>query len=212
MVGPINLTAASYEQLQKRHLTRSEINDFESLLNEAAGEMRSDGLSARQVIQQMDTGELHLLQKASSLASSIKPEALSEEGAINLLRQPDNSDRIDLNNDGLVEVGEGKMIVFPPVNAPDFVKHAWNQASETMSERDKAFLQLHMHTAIYGIHIDGMPSRPAPSPAEQWSDKGISELLTRLRDNLEFEARRSGWSDYLREQEEFYNRFETALG
>jgi hypothetical protein len=62
--------------------------------------------------------ELTLLQKANSLADTINVQGLTEEGATNLLSQPDNSDKVDLNNYRLVEVGIAKLMIFPPVNAP----------------------------------------------------------------------------------------------
>lgn len=212
MVSVTGLSAASHSRLQQRNLSSDEISDFQSLLDEARDEMESGTLTAKEFIRQMDVDDLHLLQKANLLVDAIRPEGLSEEGATNLLRQVDNSDRVDLNNDGLVEVGIGKMIVFPPVNAPDSVKAAWEQATEGMSEPEKLFLQLHMHTATYGIHIDGVPSKPALSPEEQWSDQGCATLFDRLREGLAFEVDHFGWTEYRRTREQFYNRFESALG
>lgn len=41
-----------------------------------------------------------------------------------------------------MEVGEGRLLVFPPVNAPQAVKDAWAQATEGLSEQDIAIAQL----------------------------------------------------------------------
>ncbi len=212
MVSHISFSIVSNEKLQQRQLSNVEISDFQSLLNEARKDMYSQELTAKETLQSMSADELSLIQKANCLAHSIKVDELSNEGAINLLQQPDGSEYVDLNNDGLVEVGEGKRIIYPPVNAPEFVKEAWDQATASMNEADKMFMELHMHTAMYGVHIDGMPTQPIISQDEQWSEQGIDELFARLRDGLEFQMRHSGWSDNLEMQRRFYNRFEEVLG
>ncbi len=50
-----------------------------------------------------------------------------------MLVQPDNSDRVDFNNDGYMELGQAKMFSFPPPNAPDDVKEAWDKTTASMS-------------------------------------------------------------------------------
>ena len=55
------------------------------------------------------------------------------------IRPVDFENVVDLNNDGIVEVGEAKTFVYPPPNAPDSVKAAWNEATKDMTEREKMF-------------------------------------------------------------------------
>lgn len=211
MIPELQLTARSVELLQRRSLSDSEIGTFQALLNEAQQEMDGEDLSAKEVLQQMSSDELDLLRRANSLADGISVEKLSEEGAINLLHQPDFSDRVDLDNDGIVEVGVGKNITFPPVNAPDHVKEAWAEATEGMSESDVMMLQLQMHLSVYGPRIEGLPSTEALPPDRQWSRSGIDELFKMLRGGLDFRVAMDGWTDHNKMLLGFYDRFATAL-
>jgi hypothetical protein len=96
------------------------------------------GGSAKSFLAGLSAQDLMLLQQATGLADRIDVAALSEEGAANLLLEQDG--RVDLNNDGLVEVGAAKTVVFPPVNAPQSVKDAWTAATAGMSDKDKMML------------------------------------------------------------------------
>ena len=82
---------------------------------------------------------------------------------------------VDLNNDGLVEVGEGKTIHFPPVNAPASVKAAWQKATAELSESEKATLALTMHHMVYGVHIDlpEVSPKAALPPEQQWNQTNM---------------------------------------
>ncbi|KEA65615.1 hypothetical protein ADIMK_0137 [Marinobacterium lacunae] len=193
-------------------MTDTEVDAFQLLLNEAQTEKESSGESAKSVLEQMSAEELALLQKANSLAERINVGGLSEEGAANLLAQPDFSDRVDLNNDGIVEVGAAKNIVFPPVNAPDHVKAAWEEATAGMDESDTMMLQLHMHLSVYGVQADGLPSSTPLSPEEQWSSGGIEKLFDTLRSALDFRVGLEGWTEHNKMLLGLYSRFEQALG
>lgn len=211
MISELQLTTRSVELLQRRSLSESEIDTFQALLSEAQEDMRGEDLSAREVLQQMSDEELDLVRRANSLADGISINELSEEGATNLLHQPDFSDRVDLNNDGIVEVGAARSITFPPVNAPDSVKNAWAEATEGMEESDVMMLQLQMHNSVYGFQIDGVSSADALPPEEQWSRSGIDELFAMLRGGLDFRVAMDGWTDYNKMLQGFYDRFGAAL-
>jgi len=86
--------------------------------------------------------DLALLQQAKGLADTINVATLSEEGATNLLL--DHAAQVDLNNDGLVEVGIGKMMTFPPPNAPQAAKDAWTAATAGMSDSYRMSLSGHI--------------------------------------------------------------------
>ncbi|MDU0354142.1 hypothetical protein RS130_09500 [Paraglaciecola aquimarina] len=211
MLHAINLTERSLERLHRRNVSDAEIIDFQQLLNDARAEMADTGKSSKQVLMAMDSTELSLLQRANSLAQNINANELSEEGATNLLKQPDFSDRVDINNDGIVEVGIARTLVFPPVNAPPFVKQAWNKASEGMQETDLMTLQLHMHLVVFGVQIEGIPTKTPLAPEQQWSADGIQTLLSDLYGALEFAVNMDGWTDTHKMEKEVYSRFEQAL-
>lgn len=210
MLSTISLSAESVSLLQVRGLSGQQVDDFSALLDKASGQLE-ENVSAKQVLSELSPEELNLLQKATSLAEPIRVDSLSNEGAVNLLAQPDKTGMVDLNNDGIVEVGIGKMITFPPVNAPASVFKAWEKATENMSEGDKLTMQLHMHTAVYGVQIEGQPSKPSLSPEDQWSTAGWQKLLENLRAALDFSVAMDGWSRTNVVQQDFYDKFENEL-
>lgn len=110
------------------------------------------------------------------IASTINVDSLSAEGAQNLLSQPDGSDLVDLNNDGIVEIGESRSIHFPPVNAPLHIKTAWNKATEGMDWAEKASMELALHSMVYGFNINGSGTKDALPPQEQWNKTNIDAL------------------------------------
>lgn len=97
---------------------------------------------AKEFLSKLDSKELYELQKVNHLANNINVQALSEEGAENLFLSPiDQYKTVDLNNDGIVEVGAAKMVIFPPPNAPENVKAAWKETSKTMTPEQKMRIQ-----------------------------------------------------------------------
>lgn len=211
MLSSVSLSGESVNLLQLRGLSGQQVDDFAALLNKANHQLEQDQ-SAKQVLSNMSADEIKLVQKATGLVDPIRPSSLSNEGATNLLAQPDKSGMADLNNDGIVEIGIGKMVTFPPVNAPDSVHQAWDKATENMSELDKAVMQLRMHTATYGIQIEGVPSKEPLPPEQQWSPAGWQQLLAELRGALDFSVAMDGWTRDNLMQQDFYNKFENELG
>jgi len=210
MLSSISLSSKSVSLLQVRGLTGQQVDDFTELLNKANQQLEQDR-SAKQVLSDMSGDELALLQKATSLADSINVSSLSNEGAVNLLAQPDKTGMVDLNNDGLVEIGKAKMVTFPPLNAPHSIHAAWEKATKNMAEGDKMIMQLHMHTAVYGFQIEGQPTKQPLSPEAQWSETGWQQLLATLRSSLEFSVGMDGWTRMNVVRQDFYDRFEGEL-
>lgn len=207
MINSIQFSEKSLNLLGLRQLNNDEIQQFSDILNQA----KNTQGSAKDRLLAMSAKELELVQKANSLAAAINVSSLSEEGAENLLSQPDNSDKVDLNNDGIVEVGAARNLIFPPVNAPAYVKAAWESATADMSGSDKMMLEFSMYTAVFGVKIEGVQPKPVLSPEHQWSQQGINALFTGLRGNLEFRVNLEGWTDHNLMLQKFYARFETAL-
>lgn len=207
MISNIQLTQQSVSLLQKRNLSQSEINQFSGLLSKA----NNTEQSAHQKLQSLTPEELALVQKANSLAQRINISQLSEEGASNLLKQPDNSNKVDLNNDGIVEVGTGRNLVFPPVNAPESVKRAWQEATQDMPEMEKMTLELNMHIAIYGFNINGTEPKPALPPQEQWNTQNRDKLFEYLQSTLDFRVNQEGWTEHNLMLKDFYTEFEANI-
>ncbi len=204
------LTEKSTSLLFNRGLSSSQVEGFSKLM-EKAQEQLNDNQSATQVLDSFSDVEMKLLQKATGLAESIHVDSITQEGATNLLAQPDKSDMVDLNNDGIVEVGAAQTITFPPVNAPPGVKAAWDKATEGMAEGDKLIMELHMHTAVYGVNIEGVTSKKPLPPEQQWSSSGVDNLLKELRSALDFSVAQDGWNRTNIIRRDFFEKFESAL-
>lgn len=117
----------------------NEGNSFEEILKNK----EESHMSTKEFLSTLTTDELYTIQKANSLANQIQVNMLSNEGAENLFLKPLGNDKVvDLNDDGIVEIGEGKFGFFPPPNAPDSVKAAWKDATQNMSPEDKFNLTL----------------------------------------------------------------------
>jgi len=211
MIPSTSFSTESMNLLQTRGLSETQITSFASLLEEAH-EQQENNISAKEVLNTMSKSELQLLQTATSLAAPIKVNSLSKEGAMNLLAQPDKTGLVDLNNDGIVEVGAARNIMFPPVNAPAHVKDAWDKATEGLSFFDKAVLELNMHISVYGVEINGMSTKQPPLPEEQWSSTNLVEWFATLRSGLEFSVKEVGWTHFNKVQRDFYDKFESLLG
>lgn len=135
---------------------------------------------ARSFLANLDIKSLSLLQEAASLADPVQAEGLSEEGAANLLLPP--HELVDTNNDGLVEVGRAKIIAFPPVNAPQSVKDAWNDATKNMSESDiMSFSGFMLPLAFSGA---GNEAGGAGNTYSKMSDAGFN--WRKLIDDMQF--------------------------
>ncbi len=116
--------------------------------------------SAKSFIKELSIKELMAVQKANGLAGRIRVDALSDEGAENLfLGKMLGSDFVDLDNNAIVEIGEAKSFHYPPVNAPQEVKDAWERKTEGMPEMELIMLQgsmlMHMLTQNFVERPDG---------------------------------------------------------
>lgn len=195
------------ERLRNRNISEQGISNFSDILQHA----KTSDRSAKQFLSELSPQQLSLVQKANGLADKINVTTLSTEGAQNLLSQPDGTDRVDLNNDGFVEVGVAKNIQFPPANAPQHIKDAWNKATEGLSEIDKATLELSLHITVYGVNIEGVEKQQPLHPSQQWSGQGLNDFFNDLYGNLEFRVGREGWTDYNKMLERAYQAFEQEI-
>lgn len=130
-------------------------------------------------LQSLSRSELGVVQRVHCLGAAIAPAKLSREGAYNLLL-PDGY-CVDLNHDGMEEIGEGRSIHFPPAEAPDSVKQAWADATNGMNEGDVLSYALVMHGMLYSLEIGDQKS-VAIAPADQLDSyrQGVSNYLAML--------------------------------
>lgn len=91
--------------------------------------------SPKTFLNSLSSNEMEILRKVHSLANPISITGLDIEGAANLLEAPGEAQ--DLNNDGLLSIGAGKIWQYPPPNAPEAVKRAWEEATAGVPESEK---------------------------------------------------------------------------
>lgn len=128
-----NIVKSNYTSTKAMVLDKS-VDDYMRIVKEK----KESGKSAKDFLATLSSKELYEIQKANHLAHQIKVNSISDEGAENLfLNAVDPKSVIDLNNDGITEIGEAKMFVYPPPNAPTEVKEAWKEATKYMTEEEK---------------------------------------------------------------------------
>lgn len=102
-------------------------------------------------IQSLSNQDIEVLRRVHSLAEPSGVRNTGVEGAVNLLLPPQN--HTDLNNDGLVETGAAVGFVFPPPNAPQSVKDAWEETIKDMSSEERLLASAHFLGASISANI-----------------------------------------------------------
>jgi len=143
------LTAKTDKYLNLHGVTADDRATFADILQRA--QRGNPGSDARGFLARLSDGELSALQKAHGLVEAINVAALSDEGAANLLRQFDL--RVDLDNDGFVEVGAATTWRFPPVNAPADIKAAWEEATLSLTDREKMLKMAPFMAKVAGANV-----------------------------------------------------------
>lgn len=167
---------------------------------------RSGGMdNARQFLGTLTAQELDAVRQNHCLAAPINPAGLSEEGAENLLLPEGYG--VDLNHDGIEEVGLARTASFPPSDAPADFKEAWFQATADMDPGMMMSYGLMMHDAIYGMQINGQ-SQGSPYAADNTDSYRsiISNYLASLEANKGFLAE----GQYDRDTE-FFSKLQALL-
>lgn len=161
--------------------------------------------NARQFLATLSALEMDAVRQNHSLAEPIDTASLSEEGAANLLLPEGYS--VDLNRDGIDEVGAARTMHFPPRDAPAEFREAWFQATAGMDEGSMMTYGLMMHDAVYGMQIDGQ-SQGSPYAVDSLDSyrRIISDYLASLEANKGFLAD----GQYERDKD-FFSRLQALL-
>jgi hypothetical protein len=125
----------AYHLLKIRNISDEDMAAFKGIIEEA-----KNAEDAKAFLKTLSTEERDLVKRANSYGMALDNghiDQMSEEGARNMLVEPDYRAYVDFNNDGIVDHGLGKTFVFPPPNAPDEVKDAWDKTVEGMSDKDR---------------------------------------------------------------------------
>jgi hypothetical protein len=142
---------------------------------------------AQKFLAALSASELDTVRQNHCLADTIDTRTLSEEGARNLLLPEGYS--VDLNHDGVDEVGAARTASFPPSDAPAEFKEAWFQATADMDAGNMMTYGLMMHDAVYGMQINGQ-SQTSPYAADQMDSyrRIVSDYLASLENAKGFLA------------------------
>lgn len=158
--------------------------------------------------------ELAVVQRVQSLATGIRVDSLTEEGAVNLLLPP--AAQVDLNRDGLTRTGVAYGGRFPDSNTPLGVTRAWEEATEGMDFGELAVAQLQMISPaiMANIKLDdqgaflhryepGDPEYKNPMAAENYSYLGVTQdrlsYLESMKQRMsaeKYEQQTSFWSKF----------------
>jgi len=195
------------ETMDYRGVTEDERNRYAEIIQDAASkDAYSDPLS---YINSLSPEDVTVVQHVHCLAKpSGVTDTKTEEGAINLLLPP--SQQVDLDNNGLISEGTANMFKFPPTNAPQSVKDAWDETTKdmTLSERlmtESAFMVVAISANVQcddsgratGICDPSDPDykNPFGSTEAEWMDtldsmvsqyKGSVQQHPELQDKLDF--------------------------
>jgi len=93
-------------------------------------------------VRTLSREDLATLQQVAHLADPIDPASLSREAAMNLLIPQGAA--IDLDGNGVMEVGQARTGFFPDSRTPPEVCAAWDAATKGLSEQDKLYRMLSM--------------------------------------------------------------------
>lgn len=128
-------------------------NQFEAIYNKAK-EQDVKLSNAKDFLASLSQSEMQTLQKYSGLADSVNVDALSSEGAYNLLKH--DNEQYDFNNDGVAEVGIGKHMLPVPTTMPADVRDAYVSAMNSLSDKDKFMA---MTLTFDPAHFSDTPSK-----------------------------------------------------
>lgn len=134
--GHTQFSNRAVELMNLRGVSADEQSEFAAILDRAAD--THTATNSKTFLNSLSSNEMEILRKVHSLANPIAIAGLDNEGAYNLLEAPGNAQ--DLNNDGLLNVGAGKIWQYPPPNAPEAVKQAWDEATAGVPESEKWLL------------------------------------------------------------------------
>lgn len=116
--------------------------------------------NAKKFIDDLSTSQLNTLQKYKGLADAINTNAISAEGAYNLMMH--DNEQYDFNADGLTEVGIGKSLAAVPATMPSDVRVAYVDALNSLEWKDRLMaMTLTFDMGQISSRINNMPYVPA---------------------------------------------------
>lgn len=122
----IDVNSMMLDTHRYKAVKEKDFQDFKRLLAQF-----DESCTISENLERLTLSELKTIQDVHGLTQPIVLSELNEEAVRNLVVSK-KTDLVDLNNDGIVETGNSKMFMFPPPNAPDSVKSAWESVASEM--------------------------------------------------------------------------------
>ncbi len=113
--------------------TKEENQAFEDIYTKANNQEVKVS-TAKEFIKTLSSFELDILKKFANLSNEINPDKLTSEGAYNLLMH--HYEKFDFNNDGLIEVGENKVVPHIPRKLSNIEKQALVDTFNSLAFKD----------------------------------------------------------------------------
>ena len=133
--------------------------------------------TAKEFVSNLSHDELRTVRIYASLADDINIDALTDEGAYNLLVHM--YEKYDFNNDGFVMDGEAKGLALLPNHMDDEAKRTWVKAMNSM-DSDKSALMV----ISFGFNMEAI-NRDIAQHMSQMPDS----QLAKLQENATFDIR-----------------------
>jgi len=131
---------------------------FEDIYNQAQ-DADINLSNAKNFLQELSTTQLQTLQKYSGLAEAIDADAISAEGAYNLLMH--DNEQYDFNSDGVAEVGVAQTMLPIPTTMPVDVRDAYIKAMNSLDDKDKLMaMTLTFDMGRISSQINATPYKP----------------------------------------------------
>ncbi|MBA2117359.1 hypothetical protein [Bremerella alba] len=169
-------------------------------------------------LQNLTEDELATVQHVHRLAEPIDVDSLTPEAALNLLIP--RPAQVDLNYDGLTQVGQGYTIRFPDSRTPEAVVNAWNETTTDMDPMEKSFyeLQMKLPTLLANFEIDDQgryvghtePGDPNWVNPQADSNYSYTDLTEQMLDYLDYFQHQIPQDQY-EQQRSFYSTFQQSL-
>lgn len=154
------LGAAHVDRMVRAGVGEVNLARYAQVLNKVySGEAMND---PQAFLRSLSMQEMEALRINHGLADTIDVSQISREGASNLLLPEGYS--VDLNRDGLEEVGAARIMHFPPRDAPAEFVAQWRESTADLDPGDEMTYCLQMHTALFGLHLSGQAA-PVDQPA-----------------------------------------------
>ncbi len=141
----------SFDLLKSRKISDKDMVEFKKIIDDA--EYASD---AKAFLKSLSKDELALVKRGNGYGHTINDShinSMNEEGARNLLVQPDNRFKVDYDNNGIVESGVANLFIFPPPNSSEEVKDAWDKMTESMSDEERLMAELPFAKRAYQANM-----------------------------------------------------------